>query len=395
MRPLDGTLVLDFTRVLSGPYCTMQLADLGARVIKIEQPRLGDDTRRWGPPFIGGESAYFLSINRNKESLTLDLKHTHAKRVLAPLIERADVLVENFRPGKMPRLGFGPQQLRAGNARLVYCSISGFGQTGPRASEPGYDAVMQAEAGLMSITGPQDGPPFRLGVAIADMATGLYAAQAILAALLARARTGEGQFIDVAMFDSVAAMLTYQAGIFFSDGTVPRRLGNRHPSISPYDVFDAADGEFVLAVGNDEQFRRLCGVMDQPALAADPRYATNEARVETFASLKEILAPFFARWTRDELVRRLTEAGVPSGSVRSIAEVLEDPQIAARGMVVPLAHPTAGDIAVLGTPLKMSATPGDVRTPPPLLGEHTDAILANDVGLNREEIERLRVERVI
>jgi crotonobetainyl-CoA:carnitine CoA-transferase CaiB-like acyl-CoA transferase len=395
MRPLDGTLVLDFTRVLSGPYCTMQLADLGARVIKIEQPGLGDDTRRWGPPFVGGESAYFLSINRNKESVTLDLKHPDARRVLGPLIDRADVVVENFRPGTIERLGLGHERLLARNPRLVYCSISGFGQTGPRAGEPGYDAVMQAEAGFMSITGPEDGPPFRLGVAIADMATGLYAAQGILAALIARARTGTGQFIDIAMFDSVAAMLTYQAGIFFSDGTVPRRLGNRHPSISPYDVFSAADGEFVLAVGNDEQFRRFCAVMGQPALADDPRYKTNEARVQHVASLKEILDRFFAPMTRDELVRTLTAAGVPSGSVRSVAEVLEDPQIEARGMVVPLAHATAGDIAVLGTPLKFSATAADVRTAPPLLGQHTDAILANDVGLSDEEIARLRAEGAI
>jgi crotonobetainyl-CoA:carnitine CoA-transferase CaiB-like acyl-CoA transferase len=395
MRPLDGTLVLDFTRVLSGPYCTMQLADLGARVIKIEQPGLGDDTRRWGPPFVGGESAYFLSINRNKESVTLDLKHPDARRVLGPLIDRADVVVENFRPGTIERLGLGHERLLARNPRLVYCSISGFGQTGPRAGEPGYDAVMQAEAGFMSITGPEDGPPFRLGVAIADMATGLYAAQGILAALIARARTGTGQFIDIAMFDSVAAMLTYQAGIFFCDGTVPRRLGNRHPSISPYDAFRAADGEFVLAVGNDEQFRRFCAVMGQPALADDPRYKTNEARVQHVASLKEILDRFFAPMTRDELVRTLTAAGVPSGSVRSVAEVLEDPQVAARGMVVPLAHATAGDIAVLGTPLKFSATAADVRTAPPLLGQHTDAILANDVGLSDEEIARLRAEGAI
>jgi crotonobetainyl-CoA:carnitine CoA-transferase CaiB-like acyl-CoA transferase len=395
MRPLDGTLVLDFTRVLSGPYCTMQLADLGARVIKIEQPGLGDDTRRWGPPFVGGESAYFLSINRNKESVTLDLKHPEARRVLGPLIDRADVVVENFRPGTIERLGFGHERLLARNPRLVYCSISGFGQTGPRASEPGYDAVMQAEAGLMSITGPEDGPPYRLGVAIADMATGLYAAQGILAALIARARTGTGQFIDIAMFDSVAAMLTYQAGIFFCDGTVPRRLGNRHPSISPYDAFRAADGEFVLAVGNDEQFRRLCVVMGQPALADDPRFKTNEARVEHVGSLKEILDRFFAPMTRDELVRTLTAAGVPSGSVRSVAEVLEDPQVAARGMVVPLAHATAGDIAVLGTPLKFSATAADVRTPPPFLGQHTDAILANDVGLSEEEVARLKAEGAI
>ena len=234
MRPLDGITVLDLTRVLSGPYCTMMLADMGARVIKVEQPGKGDDTRGWGPPFINGESSYFLSINRNKESLTLDLKSPSAQRIIASLLERADVLVENFRPGTMERLGLSYEGLAVTHPRLVYCSISGFGQTGPRSSEPGYDAVMQGEAGLMSITGAADGPPYRLGVAIADIVSGMFAAQGIAFALLARERTGRGQRVDIGMLDATAALLTYQAGIYFATGTTPGRLGNRHPTIVPY-----------------------------------------------------------------------------------------------------------------------------------------------------------------
>src|SRR5512132_4582217 len=246
--PLAGLTVIDFTRVLSGPYCTMLLADLGARVIKIEQPGRGDDTRAWGPPFRGGESAYYLSINRNKESLALDLKHPGAQEVMTALLERSDVLVENFRPGTVERLGLSYAQLGDTYPRLVYCSISGFGQTGPRRDAPGYDSVVQAEGGLMSVTGHADRSPVRLGVAIGDMSAGLYAAFAIVTALIARSQSGRGQFIDVGMLDSVVSLLTYQAGLFFADGTVPRRMGNRHPTIAPYDTFPAADGEFVLAV---------------------------------------------------------------------------------------------------------------------------------------------------
>ena len=269
MSPLDGLLVLDFSRVLAGPYCTMQLADLGARVIKIEQPGRGDDTRAWGPPFVGGESAYFLSVNRNKESLALDLKHPRARPILDALLARADVVVENFRPGTMARLGLGYGEIHARYPRIVYCSISGFGQTGPRSAEAGYDAMIQAEGGLMSITGAADGPPFRLGVAIGDIATGMFAVQGILAALFARERSfrpgsgqaGRGQLVDIAMLDAVTALLTYQASSAFATGATPGRMGNRHPSIAPYDTFAAADGEFVLAVGNDEQFARLCRVL--------------------------------------------------------------------------------------------------------------------------------------
>src|SRR5438105_2517681 len=272
MAPLSGLTVLDFSRVLAGPYCTMQLGDLGARVVKIEQPDRGDDTRAWGPPFVDGESAYFLSVNRNKESLALDLKHERARPILDALLARADVLVENFRPGTMERLGLGYAAVAARRPRIVYCSISGFGQTGPRRAEAGYDAMMQAEGGLMSITGAPDGPPFRLGVAIGDIATGMFAVQGILAALFARDRIGRGQHIDIAMLDAVTALLTYQASIVFATGETPRRMGNRHPSIAPYDTFATVDGEFVLSVGNDDQFARVAKLLGLPDLSEDPRF---------------------------------------------------------------------------------------------------------------------------
>src|SRR5688572_31599976 len=295
MSPLDGLTVLDFSRVLAGPYCTMQLADLGARVVKIEQPGRGDDTRAWGPPFVGGESAYFLSVNRNKESLALDLKHARARPILDTLLSRADVIVENFRPGTMERLGLGYAAVGARHPRVVYCSISGFGQTGPRRPEPGYDAIMQAEGGLMSITGAADGPPYRLGVAIADIVTGMFAAQGITAALLARERTGRGQAVDIAMLDSVAALLSYQAGIYFATNSAPGRMGNRHPTIVPYETFSAADGEFVLAIGNDDQWRRFC---QAAAIPEDERFATNRQRVVAYDELRPLLAARLRREAR-------------------------------------------------------------------------------------------------
>jgi crotonobetainyl-CoA:carnitine CoA-transferase CaiB-like acyl-CoA transferase len=393
--PLDGLLVLDFTRVLSGPYCTMLLADMGARVIKIEQPGRGDDTRAWGPPFLNGESAYFLSINRNKESLTLDLKHAEAGRVLHPLLRQADVLVENFRPGTMERLGLGYESVARQYPRLVYCSISGFGQTGPRSAEPGYDAVIQGEAGLMSITGAAEGPPFRLGVAIADIVTGMYAAQGIAMALLARARTGRGQRVDVGMLDATAALLTYQAGIYFATGATPGRMGNRHPTIVPYETFQGSDGEFVVAVGNDEQWRRFCGIIGLAPLADDERFATNRARVGHYDELRPLLADRLHSRRRDEWVRDLKAAGVPCGSVRDVAEALEDPQLDARRMIETVEHVSAGAVRVLGVPVKLSDTPGAVRTAPPALGQHTDRILKEDAGLTAGEIETLRSSKAI
>ena len=390
MTPLDGLTVLDFSRVLAGPYCTMQLGDLGARVIKIEQPGRGDDTRAWGPPFVGGESAYFLSVNRNKESVALDLKHAAARRAVEALLARADIVVENFRPGTMDRLGFGYETVAARQPRLVYCSISGFGQTGPRRAEAGYDAMMQAEGGLMSITGAADGPPFRVGVAIGDIATGMFAVQGILAALFARERTGRGQRVDIAMLDAVTALLSYQASSAFATGETPVRLGNRHPSIAPYDTFATADGDFVLSVGNDDQFRRLAIVLRREGLADDARYRTNADRVAHGDALRAELSAVLAGWRRADLLAALKEAGVPAGGVRTIAEALGDPQLTARDMIVPLEHAAAGTIRVLGTPLKLSGTPASIRTPPPRLGEHTDAILEGDAGLSRADIAALR-----
>jgi len=403
MTPLDGLTVLDFTRVLAGPYCTMQLADLGARVIKIEQPGRGDDTRAWGPPFVGGESAYFLSVNRNKESLALDLKHARARAVLDALLARADILVENFRPGTMERLGLGHDAVAARHPRLIYCSISGFGQSGPRSAEAGYDAMMQAEGGLMSITGAGGGPPFRLGVAIGDIATGMFAVQGILAALLVRERAprpgsgqvGRGQRVDIAMLDSVTALLSYQASSAFATGAAPVRMGNRHPSIAPYDTFAAADGEFVLSVGNDDQFRRLAGVLRRPALADDARFTTNSGRVLNHDALRSELSALLASWRRDDLLSALGRAGVPAGAVRTVTEALADPQLAAREMIVPLEHLSAGTIRVLGTPLKLSETPASIRTPPPTLGQHTDQILKHDLDLTGAEIATLRDSGVI
>ena len=395
MTPLDGIRVLDFSRVLAGPYCTMQLGDLGARVIKIEQPGRGDDTRAWGPPFVGAESAYFLSINRNKESLALDLKDQRARPIVDVLLARADIVVENFRPGTMERLGLPYAVIAKRHPRIVYCSISGFGQTGPRRAEAGYDAMMQAEGGLMSITGAADGPPFRLGVAIGDIATGMLAVQSILAALLARHKTGRGQQIDIAMLDAVTALLTYQASFVFAAGLAPHRMGNRHPSIAPYDTFPCADGEFVLAVGNDDQFARVTMLVGEPGLATDLRFATNAARVTNYDALRTILVGAFASRRRDDLLRDLTRVGVPCGGVRSVVEALGDPQLAARELIVPLEHATAGPIRVLGTPLKFSDTPASIRTPPPALGQHTDAILEKDVELSPAAIHELRRSGVI
>ena len=387
--PLAGFTVLDFTRVLSGPYCTMLLADMGARVIKIEQPGRGDDTRAWGPPFVGSESAYFLSVNRNKESLALDLKKPGARGVIDRLLERADVVVENFRPGTMDRLGFGYAAVHSRHPRIVYCSISGFGQNGPRRDEAGYDAVVQAEGGLMSITGEAAGPPFRLGVAIADIVSGMFAAQGVTLALLARERTGSGQQVDIGMLDTTAALLTYQAAIFFATGVPPSRMGNRHPTIVPYETFEARDGDFVLAVGNDEQWRRFCDAIGQPSLGADERFATNRRRVENYAALRPILAEWLSVKPRDEWIATFKAAGVPCGAVRDVGEVLGDPQINARRMVEAVEHVSLGQVQVLGVPIKLSGTPGVIRSAPPTLGQHTDQILRTELGLTDAEIAAL------
>jgi crotonobetainyl-CoA:carnitine CoA-transferase CaiB-like acyl-CoA transferase len=392
--PLAGLTIVDLTRVLSGPYCTMLLGDLGARVIKIELPERGDDTRAWGPPFVGGESTYFLSVNRNKESVALDFKTTRGRDLLDQLIARADVLVENFRPGTLARIGLDYPSIADAHPRLVYCSISGFGHTGPRASQPGYDAVMQAEGGLMSITGDAGGPPFRLGIAIADLAAGLLASNGIALALYARERTGRGQFVDVAMFDTVVSLLTSHASAWLNGEQAAGRIGNRHPQIAPYDVFDAADGAFFLAVGNDEQFGRLCRLTGLDALANDDRFATNPARVAHYPQLRDRLAVRLRERARAEWIERLMAAGVPCGAVREVADVLADPQVVARSMIAAVEHASAGMVNVLGPPLKLSAAPATVRTAPPVLGQHTVSVL-HELGVDPEDIGALRRERVI
>jgi len=387
--PLAGLTIVDLTRVLSGPYCTMLLADMGARVIKVERPGHGDDTRAWGPPFVGKETAYFLSINRNKESLTLDFKNTEGREILAKLISKSDVVVENFRPGAMARLGLDYSTLAARHPRLVFCSISGFGQDGPRRDQAGYDAVIQAEGGLMSVTGDADGRAFRVGVAVTDMVAGLLAVQGILLALFARERSGRGQHVDISMLDGVISLLSYHASIYLTTGAESRRVGNRHATIAPYDTFAASDGELFLAVGNDEQFQRFCAATGLQHLLADDRFSTNPARVRNEAALKELLEPVMRERTRDGWLREFATAGVPCGAVRSVPEALSDPQVAARRMVEAVEHAVLGPMKVLGTPIKLSDTPGSVRTAPPTLGQHTDTVLG-ELGLSAAEIGKLR-----
>jgi crotonobetainyl-CoA:carnitine CoA-transferase CaiB-like acyl-CoA transferase len=383
--PLQGLTVLDLTRVLSGPYCTMLLADMGARVIKIEQPGRGDETRAWGPPFVAGESAYFLSINRNKESVALDFKQPGGRAALDRLLTRADVLVENFRPGTLDRLGLGYDAIKATHPRLVYASISGFGQTGPRKYQAGYDAVMQAEGGLMSVTGAADGPAFRVGVAIADLVAGLLAAQGIVLALYSRERTGRGQYVDVGMLDGVVSILTYHASMHLTTATMSQRVGNRHATIAPYDTFTASDGEFFLAVGNDDQFRRFCDVTGLTTLLEDERFATNPSRVVHHRELRERLVPVLQSKSRAHWSDVLTQAGVPCGAVRDVPDALSDPQLAARHMIETVEHAAAGTLKVLGVPIKLSDTPGSVRTAPPTLGQHTAQVLS-EIGLTVDDI---------
>ena len=395
MKPLDGVRVVDLSRVLAGPYCSMLLADMGAEVIKIENPGKGDDTRGWGPPFIDGESAYYLSINRNKKSLTLNLKAGKGKEILRGLIRRSDILVENFRQGTMERLGFGYQAVRELNPRLIYCSISGFGRTGPMADRPGYDLIVQGEGGLMSITGFPDGPPTKVGVAIGDLVAGMFAAQGILLALLARERTGRGQLVDVALLDGQIAILTFQAGIYFATGKAPARMGNQHPTIAPYETFRARDGYVNIAVGNDPLWEAFCRAIGREDLLERPEFKTVALRVQNRPALLQVLDEVMAARTTQEWLAILGKAGVPCGPINTVAEVCEDPQIRAREMVLEVPHPTLGRVRLTGIPIKLSETPGAVEAPPPLLGQHTEEVLTQLLGYSRGQVETLRQEGIV
>lgn len=388
---LSGLTVLDLTRVLAGPYGTMILGDFGAQIVKIEQPGRGDDTRRWGPPFNEyGESAYYLAVNRNKVSVTLNLKTPEGRDVLRDLVQRADVLVENFKVGAMTHLGLGYPALRELNPGLIYCAITGYGQDGPYANRPGYDTVIQAQGGLMSITGPADGEPFKVGVAIVDITAGLYAVVSILAALHYRQRTGQGQFVDIALFDSQLGWLANVASAYLQTGLTPRRFGNGHANIVPYQVFTTADGRLMLAVGNDRQFAALCQALGHPRWATDERFQSNAARVKHRPELIRLLEPLFEARPTHEWIDLLLDVHIPCGPVNDVPSALNDPHSVAREMVQTIPHPQGGDLRLVGPVPKMSVTPPAIRTAPPSLGEHTGQVLREMLGYDEATIEELR-----
>lgn len=388
MSALSGLRVLDLSRVLAGPWAGQMLADLGADVVKVERPGAGDDTRAWGPPYLRdgdgrdtSEAAYFLSANRNKRSITIDFTQPEGQQQVRELVQRADVLIENFKVGGLAAYGLDYASLQALNPRLIYCSVTGFGQQGPYAKRAGYDFMIQAMGGLMSITGKADGEegagPVKVGVALTDILTGLYASNAILAALSERERSGEGQYIDLALLDVQIACLGNQALNYLTTGVPPKRLGNAHPNIVPYQDFPTADGDFILTVGNDGQFRKFCEVAGHPEWSADARFATNSARVANRAELVPLIRQVTVFRTTAEWIATLEQAGVPCGPINDLAQVFADPQVQARGTRVRMAHPLAGEVDLVANPIRLSRTPVDYRRPPPLLGEHNTEVLAD------------------
>ena len=393
--PLEGIRVVDLTRILAGPYCTMMLGDMGAEIIKVENPDGGDDTRSWGPPFLNGVSTYFISINRNKKSLTLNLKDERGKELLRDLIRKSDIMVENFRPGTLDKLGFSWEEIHRLNPAMIFASLSGFGQTGPRKSEPGFDVVIQGEGGLMSITGEPDGPPNKVGASVADITAGMLAAQGILLSLYHREKTGVGQMVDIGMLDGQVALLTYHANGYFATGKIPPRRGNKHPSITPYETYSCKDGYFNLGVGNDSLWRRFCDAMGLGEIKEDPKFAVNKDRVDNRLELQEILDALFAEKTVEETLDALRGAGVPCGPINNLAQVLSEPQVLAREMVVDVDVPVAGPTKVTGVPIKLSETPGSVRTPPPTLGQHTEEVLESVLGMDEAQRNTLRQEGVV
>jgi crotonobetainyl-CoA:carnitine CoA-transferase CaiB-like acyl-CoA transferase len=402
MRPLEELRVLDISRALAGPYCAMMLGDLGADVIKVEMPGRGDESRSWGPPFVGkpyssypGESAYFMAMNRSKRSLTVDLKSSEGQEIIKRLACLSDILVENFRTGVLNKLGLGYEDLRALNSRLIYCSISGYGRTGPYAERPGYDFILQAEGGIMGITGPVEGPPYRVGVSIIDLTTGMFASTAILAALHWREINGEGQLIDLSLLDTSAALLANIATNYLVGGIEPSRMGNAHFNIAPYEVFRSRDRWFTLGALNVRQWERLCQVVGQPELKDDPRFSSNQDRVANREALSKLLNDAFAKHDANFWLEELQQAEIPSGPINTIRDVFNHPQSASREMKLEIEHPTAGVIGLPGFPYKMSRTPAEMHRPPPLLGEHTEEILIELLGYSSEQIALLRKREVI
>ncbi len=404
--PLSHIRVLDLSRVLAGPWAGQNLADLGAEVIKVERPGVGDDSRAFGPPWVKDkagretkDSAYFTSANRGKKSITVNVAKPQGQALIRALARECDVLIENYKYGDLARYGLGYDELKNLNPRLVYCSVTGFGQTGPYRERPGYDFMIQGMGGMMSVTGEPDGAPGggpqRAGVPIADIITGMYASIAICAALASRAETGQGQHLDLALLDSQIALLAYQNTNYFSTGTPPGRIGNLHPNIVPYQPFRASDGEVIVACGNDNLFRKFCDAAGHPELAADPRFASNGKRVENRAEMTRLIQAIFGKKTTAEWLALLEAAGVPNGPINNIAQVFEEPQVKARGVKIELDHAAAGKLPLVASPMRFSGTPLEYRLPPPLLGEHTDEVLKELLGKSGAEIARLRAAGVL
>ncbi len=394
MKPLDGLKVLDLSRILAGPYCSMWLADMGAEVIKVERPETGDDSRAFGPPFIEGESTYFMSVNRNKKSISLNFKHEKSLEILKKLIKKSDVLIENFRPGYMESIGLSFEEVHKLNSKIIYASISGFGHTGPLSENPGYDLAIQGMSGLMDLTGDPQGPPFKMGTSIADILAGIYAFQGILLALIARQKTKKGQKIDVSLLDGQVSLLTYQAGKFFATGETPKRKGNQHPSICPYETFQTKDGYLNLAIGNDKLWQLFCELTGLEKEKNDSRFASNESRVKNRNELFPLIQNILIKKTVEEWGKLLDEKGIPFGPILSVDKVLTHPQILAREMVQELTHSKGFKLKVTGIPIKFSETPGAIEMPPPILGQHTEEILTS-LGFNENEIKKLKEEKVV
>jgi len=393
---LDGVRVLDLTRILAGPYCTMLLGDLGADIIKVEVPGRGDDTRQWGPPFTtGGESAYFLAANRNKRSLTLNLKSERGRSILGELIQQADILIENFRVGTLEKWNLSYEQLKNLRPDLIYCTITGYGYTGPYRDRPGYDFIIQALGGFMSVTGPEDGEPFRAGIAVADLSSGIYACNAVLAALFARERTGKGQRIDISLLDCQVAMMSYVASNYLVSGQPAQRFGNAHPNLVPYQVFEAQDGYFAFAAGNDLQWANFCRAVGREAWETDPLFATNPARLTNRTKLVGLLNELFSTRSVADWIELCEGAGLPVGPINTMEAALSDPQVLARGMVMEVPHPTEGRVPLLRSPLNIPTAPSEVRYPPPTLGQHTDEILSELLNYDSEGIQALRESEVV
>ncbi len=394
MLPLDGIRLLDLSRALAGPYCSMMLGDLGADVIKVEMPGSGDETRAWGPPFVAGESGYYLSVNRNKRGITLNLKTEQGKEILSRLAARADIVLQNFSPGTMEKLGFGYDRLRALNPKVIYCAISGFGQTGPSAQRAAYDQILQGLGGLMSITGPVGGPPIKVGIPIADIVAGMFASNAIMVALFHRERTGHGQSIDTSLLDGQVALLTFQAQRYFLGGKAPAWGGNRHPLVAPYELVKTSDGYINIAVGNDSLFARLCKAMDLEDCSCDLRFKCNPDRIANREALSGRLEECFTRFTTAEVEERLNAVGVPCGAVRTLDQVFADPQVQHLGLEQVMQHPTVGELHQTGIPYRFSETPGSLRLPPPTLGQHNQEVLG-ELGYSAVEIAGFRGAGVI